>query len=124
MKCILIISLTLLGLSFSCFSMYEDPLLIAANRTATSEIVIPRDASSQLKEVSVFLQRYIEKSTGAKLPVVNEPTGDQVAIHVGNTSLVSSRKVEISSKNEEAFIIDILDDNDIILLGNSDWGTE
>ena len=51
------------------------PLKLVENHVAKAEIVAPKDYYNSLELAARDLQHWIEKMTGARLPIVEEPTG-------------------------------------------------
>lgn len=79
-------------------------------------IVVANDASAQVQEAAQNLQEYIEKSSGAKLPISVTATGN--AITVGKSAAVDTSKID-----EDGFILQGVDTQNYVISGGGDWGT-
>ncbi|MFH1738615.1 MAG: DUF4838 domain-containing protein [bacterium] len=119
--------LLLILTTFFCQIISADAnLILVKNGKAKSTIVISAQPSDQAAQAAQILQEYIEKISGAKLPVVNEKEkarGHRILI--GYSQAVRDLGVEIPSgftyqMNEEGFVIKTVG-NDIVLAGNEDW---
>jgi len=86
-------------------------------------IVVNTNASDQIKSAAKTLQTYIEKSTGALLPVQDTP-GNGININVGETDYVKAHKLNPGNIDADGFILEGADANNFVIIGGSDWGTE
>jgi len=96
---------------------------IVRDSQALGVIVIPEAASEQVKKSAAFLQNYVEKATGAKLPI-GTAAGKQAAIHIGATALAKSQQVPLGDLGTDGFVQKRVDAENFLILGGSDWGTE
>jgi len=104
----------------SFFASAED---LVRDGQALGVVVVPEGASQQLRQSSERLQEYIEKSTGAKLPIVTE-AGDAPAIHLGGTELVKKAGLLKEDVGRDGFLLKRIDPKNFAIVGNTDWGTE
>ncbi len=96
--------------------------LVRANQPLAT-IVVDKNATPQVQKAAKLLQTTIAKSSGATLPISDAaPTG--AALHVGNTAFVAGRKLKPGNLDQEGFILRKIDDNNFVIVGGSDWGTE
>ena len=124
--------LILLFTSFIIFNKTSQPnefnLFIVKNEQPNAVIAI--SLNSSLKELSAakFLQRYIEKSTHATLPIkkLSHPfTTRKNTIHIwiGDTEYSNNICQNIDKLKGDSFVISVIDSNNIVIKGGSDWGT-
>lgn len=105
-------------------SLAEVVLVEEGKPTAT--IVLGAEASEQAAEAAAYLQEYVQKISGATLPIVSE--GDSIQgtrILVGRSESVRALGVALPGghthqMNEEAFIVRTIG-SDLALVGNEDW---
>ena len=120
-------------LALCCGRLNAADLTIVADGKPNAVIVVAAGETNAIR-VATEIQKYIEKMSGTKLPVVNEPeadtTGLPVKIAVGHTQLAAKNGVAIPSGfkevvgdprafEEEGFVIKTKG-NAVILGGNSD----
>jgi len=83
-------------------------LIIASKGKSEYRIVIPADALPSEKYAAEELKTYLQKITGATLPVVTDATpGGKTEILLGNVGHLkaSKRKVDFAALGEEGFVI-------------------
>jgi hypothetical protein len=92
---------------------------------STGNIIIPANASCELKESARILSDYIAKSTAVKLPVIAEPGKkiDGTQIYLGKTIFFDSSKIEVTGLDDQGFLIAVLAGN-IIIYGKTDDAIE
>lgn len=95
-------------------------IVIVKNNVAVSGIVVARNASAQVQAAAKTLQLYIQKSTGATLPIRNPGEGTS-NLYVGKGAYPRIGDVAL---DEDGFILQSVDGNGLVILGGSDWGTE
>ena len=103
----------------------EASLTLVKNRAAQSTIVIADAATDGAKEAAGVLQSYIERITGAELPIYTEDediAGAQIL--VGHCEAVTALSITppsgvTSQMNEEGFVIKRVG-NDLAIAGNED----
>lgn len=101
---------------------------IVDNNKPMAVIVISDDASQQTQSSANLLAEYIKKSTKAELQVVNysklqKQTGN-IKIWIGIGDYVVKQKYDLSSLDDDGFLISFPDENNIVIIGKTDWGTE
>lgn len=112
------ISLVFLILAFSPLSFSQISL---TNRgTSVYRIVIPQEASEDVKTGATDLQRYLREISGATLPIVNDATRAQAKeIVLGNTN---RRRIDTQRLKEDGFVIQTHAQK-VYLVGMNDEGT-
>lgn len=108
-------------ISISLLSAAE-PVLVLDRGTAAS-LILPETASPQLERAAGVLQRYVEASTGVKLPV-RHASGDGVEIHLGQTAFVKEKGIVPSDLAADGFILEKAGPSVFVIAGATDWGTE
>ena len=117
------LALTLLGICALAFGIVtDDPgpmryekldetrhILYVKDGAPVGEIVAAKGNAP--KFAAEELQRFIERSTGAKLPIVAEPTGDRPAFMVG----IAPEGYDVSALPRDGFIIRTVGDNTYIV---------
>jgi hypothetical protein len=98
--------------------------LIVANHQPKAVIVIPYAASNQIQYAAKILQEYIQKSTAAVLPITQIAPASVISIEIGVTSLVKAQGIDVNTLDEDAFILQSVSSQHLIIIGGSDWGTE
>lgn len=109
-------------LFFFYASSYSQQIVIVKNHKEQASIAISDTATRQIKEAAIFLQYYIERSTGALLPI--SAASKNLVIHIGVTSYVQKLHLNLQSLDEDGFIIKTTDKHNLVIAGKSDWGTE
>lgn len=116
----------LLSLAVLFVAAVRAEILLVESGAPRSAIVIGADASDQAREAASYLQEYIEKISGARLPIQAEADPAPGArILVGRAAAAGALGAELPAghshqMNEEAFIVRTLGD-DLVLAGNEDW---
>nr|AUN36319.1 beta-hexosaminidase precursor [uncultured bacterium] len=98
-------------------------MIIVEDHQPQASIVVAAGASEQVKAAAKTLQTYLQKSTGATLPLGNVAQG-QVAIHVGLTAYAKTLALPLGKLDKEGFILQGGDARNFIIAGGSDLGTE
>lgn len=97
---------------------------VQAGRAQTSStIVIPGEASAQRRASAQALQRYIEESTGARIPITTRPGGG-LALHVGRSAYVDSVGLRLNELGADGFVLKLVDQRNFVIAGPGEWGTE
>ncbi len=111
---------------FAETSTSEAPLVLVERGRPQATIVIAEQATDQAKEAAEILRTYVERITGAELPICTENEATIGArILVGHSAAVKALGVTppsgvTSQMNEEGFVIQGVG-NDLVLAGNEDW---
>lgn len=105
-----------LGILWSC-QKSADALLLVQNGQPKATIVVAQDASAQVQQAAQNLQEYIQKSSGAKLPIAATATGNTIT--VGKSAQVDTSKID-----DDGFILQGVGTQNYVIAGGSDWGTE
>lgn len=92
-------------------------MVIVKDGKAAAAIHVSPDASDQVKQAAKTLQEYIQKSSGATLPIAATATGN--IITVGQSAQVDTSKID-----DDGFILQGVNDHHYVITGGSDWGTE
>ncbi len=90
-------------------------------------VVVPEQASPQVRSAAELLVEYVHRATGATLPIVAEskqPRPAGVPIYVG--PCVGSRQLlgDLKKLDADGFLIRAMQPAAIAIAGPSDWGTE
>lgn len=85
-------------------------------------IVVPRGSSAQRQSSAYLLQSYLERSLGYKFPIVDRP-GDSLNFHVGRSTYVDSLKL-LDGLDDDGFVLKLVDDQNYLIVGPTEWGTE
>ena len=121
-----VIVTTLLAALLSTVSVARASLTIVQDGKPTATIVVAAEPSEQAKEAASVLQTYIQRMTGAALPIKSENEAvSGTRILVGRSDMVRQLGVQVPSgftnqMNEEGFVIKTVGDN-LVLAGNEDW---
>ena len=110
----------LLAVLSVAFAGCVQAIVIVKNNVAVSGIVIAKDASAQVQAAAKTLQLYVQKSTGATLPISTTKQGAG-NLYVGKGAYSGIGKVSL---DEDGFLLQAVDGNSFVILGGSDWGTE
>ncbi len=114
---------------FQCISITvsaaEAGIELVKQGKSTANIIIPANASDELKASARLLSEYIEKSAAVKLPVITEPGAKLAApqIYLGKSALLDSSKIATASLNDQGFLIADYAGN-IIIFGKTDDAIE
>lgn len=128
---------TILILSFFCITVRADrPLTIVENGKPASAVILGKNAAPLEKQAAREFTKYIERMTGARLPIVSEKT-DRVKnfIVIGRaetnplvSDFILQRKIGLNDRipGRDGFIIKTFSDdgqNFLVLGGSLDRGT-
>lgn len=101
---------------------------IVDNRQPLCVIVISDNASDQVQSVANLLSRYIELSSKASIPVLRSselaPRGSRIKIWLGPGDYQDKLRFDMGGMDEDGFLIKSLNEENIVVIGPSDWGTE
>lgn len=120
---ILVFSLLLCSCSFA-LKPKQNTATIVKNGQPRACIVQQADAPKQLKEAVREMRKLIKRASGADLPIVSEPQQGTISIHIGRTTFVKRQNIDLGNLDADGFVIRFPDENNILILGPSDWGTE
>ena len=98
-------------------------MMIVENHQPRATIVVNVNAGDQVKTAAKTLQTYIEKSTGAILPLRNMP-GSGININVGETDYAKAHHLNPGDLDQDGFVLQGVNDTNFAITGGSDWGTE
>ena len=102
----------------------QPALEIVRDGQPLATIVAAPDAPAQVTAAAELLARYVEDSTGARLPVADQAPDEGVAIHVGATERVAALDLDQAGLDDDGFDILFPDESTIVILGPGAWGTE
>jgi hypothetical protein len=103
-------------------------ITIVDDNQPKATIVIPDNPTNQIQSAALIFSRYINKATGAQLPIVNESSAlaskNSINIWIGQSNYVTSRGITSNIIKSDGFSITFPDNLNIIIAGPTDWGTE
>ncbi len=106
-----------------CLPTHGDTFLVKDGQTQ-AEIVMPETPPRMTKLAANELQTYIEKISGAKLPIVTQPTkGTAVQVYVGRSDHTDRLNVKDEGLPYDAFRM-VSGPNWLVLLGHDSDSTE
>lgn len=112
----------LLNILFVCsqFLAKTEPFVIARKGEPVSSIVLKRDYSQEVKSVATELQSYLEKITGAKIPIQQEKTQNgNILIALSQDVPELAEKYKMSELDGEGFVV-VCESNSLCIVGNSE----
>ncbi|MCP4642335.1 MAG: DUF4838 domain-containing protein [bacterium] len=86
-----------------------------------ARVVLPEDASQQVKDAAALLVSCVRESTGAELPLGTDADGETV-IYVG--CVPDGLDLDQAGLDDDGFNIAFPDETSVVVLGATDWGTE
>ncbi len=89
---------------------------------AVAVIVVDASASGQVKAAAQLLAEYVERATGARLPVGNALPPEGAVLCVGRGT--AWQTPEQTDLDEDGFDIAFPDARTVVIAGPTDWGTE
>ncbi|UPK72762.1 DUF4838 domain-containing protein [Chitinophaga filiformis] len=110
----------LLAVLSGAFISCAQGIVLVKNNVAVSGIVVAKNASDQVQTAAKTLQLYLQKSTGATLPIRNTGQGTS-NLYVGKGAYAGIGNVNL---DEDGFLLQSVGGNNFVILGGSDWGTE
>ncbi len=87
-------------------------------------VILPLDASQQVKDAAAVLVDCIREASGAELPVATMPPRDAATLCIGAPAVTSSYAPDLTDLDKDGFEIRFPDERTVWILGGSDWGTE
>ncbi|NDG71945.1 MAG: hypothetical protein EBY32_11720, partial [Proteobacteria bacterium] len=111
----------LLFLTF-CFTLPLSATQVVKDGQATAEIVIPKDANPIVKTAATEFQGIIEKMSGAKLEIVNEPSGKlQTKVWFGESEMTRKLGLDLKDVKFDGYKIIVKGDNIIAAGVDIEW---
>lgn len=121
-----IIVFLLLWLLPGCASLSKN-LRIAENGNPQAIILISDHTSKSVRDAANLLSNYLRQSTQAHIPVHIDKTTSfkhHIVIHVGATTYVKNLYLPLDKLDGDGFFISFPDEKNIVIVGQTDWGTE
>ncbi len=125
--------LSLTGIVLLCAGLSAEAMTLIQDGSAKASIVVPERPHPKIKQAAEELQRYLEKISGAKMPIVTEDQAPKEGplVVVGAGRLTQEMKIDVPSglthaRREEGFVL-VCRGNRLVLAGNNDGpyhGTE
>lgn len=117
LKQILMVAVAGVGIAFAMRADADEALLVQEGR-AQAEIVLGEMASRSARLAAAELQTYVEKISGARLPIRNEPSADaSVQIYVGESRHLQRLGVTAEGLEDGAYRI-VSGDRWLALIGD------
>ena len=111
----------LLFLTF-CVTLPLSATQIVKDGQATAEIVIPKDANPIVKTAATEFQGIIEKMSGAKLEIVDEPSGKlQTKVWFGESEMTRKLGLDLKDVKFDGYKIIVKGDNIIAAGVDIEW---
>ena len=111
-----------------CGLVVKRPLRIVRDGQPRATIVLPSDAGEQMQKTAALLAEYIEKSSGATLPIATEGTPEAnqhpACIHLGPCAYTKGLGLGIEKLDADGFVICGVDSRHLVIAGPTPWGTE
>ncbi len=101
-------------------------LLVVDRGAPKACLVLPKDASDQLKAAAATVVECVQTSSGAALPVITEGEAAEpgaTTIAVGATALAAAAGLPPKELDPDGFVISARG-RAIVVVGPTDWGTE
>ena len=95
---------------------------LVENGAALGEVVVARDATAAEKSAAAELIRYVQKSTGAELPIRPQRTGGRAVLVIGASAAPEHVRAKLAPMAGDGYIVESSDDT-IVLAGNGRNGT-
>lgn len=110
--------------SLFCMSCVKaEDIIVVEKNQPKAVIVIAKDEGEQLKNAAKLLQKYVRQSTGATIKITDGGNSNLSKIHIGETEFVKKKNFDFSNVHNDGFILQSFDDN-FVIFGKTDWGTE
>jgi hypothetical protein len=105
-----------------------EPIRIAEDGRARATVTLPADCDAQTKAAADLLVRYVKESSGAELPILTSDTTDPpsrpLTIHIGLDGYAKALNLGLEDLDEDGFIIRGVDENHVVIVGPTPYGTE
>jgi|LSQX01.3.fsa_nt_gb hypothetical protein len=106
----------------------RDAVVLVEGGKARAAVVVPATADDQTKAAAELLIRYVEKATGAKLPLHAEGAKETAAlparVFVGPCQAVTQAKLLPEGMDGDGFVIAPVGRDALAIVGPTPWGTE
>lgn len=102
----------------------SEGLILVEDGKALGKIIVPANPTDQVMAAALKIQEYILASSGVTLQVAHYRDETMNNLHVGLTTFMIEKEVEIEGLDEDGYLLKQLDKSNYIILGGSDWGTE
>lgn len=120
MKESLIAAIILLFCAFTAFAAQ-----IVVDGQPAAEIILDKDAEASVQVAAEQIQKYVEKMSGAKLDIVNAPTGNfRTRLYVGESEATKALGFTLQDVKYDGYKIWAKGDNVIVAGHEIDWYTE
>ncbi len=109
-------------------ALAAEPIRIVEQRKARAAVVVPAKCDAGIRQAADLLARYVKESSGAELPIIEEPAaapeGMCVTIHVGEDAYVKGLNLKIDDLDDDGYVIRGVDGKHVVIAGPTAWGTE
>lgn len=109
-----------LGTALVAFAPITWGLEVVRDGAPVAAVYTGAEASAQLREAADRLVAYVEESTGASLPLVDEAPAEGAVIYVGSSPVA----VDLDGLDDDGYAITFPDARSVVIQGPTDWGTE
>jgi len=93
---------------------------IVRDGVPAAAVYVDAEASEQVREAAELCVAYIQESTGATLPIVNEAPAEGAVLFIGP----NPNAVDLAGLDEDGYAIAFPDERSIVVQGPTGWGTE
>lgn len=113
-------------LSMGGLSAAAEPLRIVEDGRPRAAVMLPAGCDPQTRAAAELLVRYVKQSSGAELPIVQEPAaaGQPATIHVGADAYVKGLDLGLAKLDADGFVLRASDGGHVAVAGPTPWGTE
>ena len=105
-----------------------EPIRIVEEGRARAVVVIPRDCDDQTRAAADLLVEYAKRSSGATLPIAEEPARQtpegHAGIYVGPCDYVRGLDLKLDRLDDDGFVIRGVDAEHLVIAGATPYGTE
>ena len=128
MKYATFIAIVVLGVTPAVFAQAEGALRLVEDGKPQTSVIVPEGADAQTMAAAELLVEYIERASGARLPIRSEDQGNGAvhgaAVYVGPCRLLQSLNLGIDKLDADGFVIHADPNGQIVIAGPTPWGTE
>ena len=122
------LSIAIIAVSSSQLSFAEETIRVLEEGVAHAAVVLPARCDAQTREAAELLVRYVEKASGAQLPLFSEDTVEQgelpITLHIGLDDYARGLDLELENMDDDGFVIRGVNEKHLVVAGPTPYGTE
>ncbi len=118
----------MIGMVAASVVQADEPLRLVDRGQPHAVVMLPETTDDQTEAAAALFVEYIERASGAKLPMQSEGQetnpATKVVVHVGSDRFVQSLDLGIDKLDADGFVLRADANGHVVIAGPTAWGTE